>query len=82
MDFTDKGEIIKGFIDAGCTKEQIEEAKKNISNQDKLKEILVNQRQKVLDKIHEDEDKMKCIDYLIYNFQKKNNEFNKETKEI
>lgn len=70
MDFTNEKEIINGFIDAGCSKEQIEEVKKNISNQDKLTEILVNQRKKVLDKIHQDEDKMKCIDYLIYNFKK------------
>lgn len=70
VDFTNEEEIIKAFMDAGCSKEQIEEAKKNISNQVKLTEILVNQRKKVLDKIHEDEDKMKCIDYLIYNLKK------------
>lgn len=70
MDFTDKQEIINGFIDAGCNEEQIAIVKNNISNKTKLTEILVHQRQKVLDNIHKDTNQMQCIDYLIYNFQK------------
>lgn len=77
MDFTDAKEIINAFIDAGCNKEQIESARKNIKNQSKLTEILIGQRKRILNQIHENENKMKCIDYLIYNLKNKKSESEK-----
>lgn len=72
MNFTCREEIINGFIDAGCSKEQIKIVQENIDDYHKLIDILVNQRKIMLDKIHEDENKMRCIDYLLYNLKHKN----------
>lgn len=70
MDFTSSEEIITAFIDAGCNKEQIEIVKKNIKNKNILAQILLNQRKKVLAKLYKNEEKLKCIDYLIFNLKK------------
>lgn len=75
--------VIQNLKDAGCDEEMIkkivgciEEGKEN----EKLK-LLSRQRCTLLDKTHEEQKKLDCLDYLIYmmkNTKEKNDKKNNE----
>ena len=67
MDITEEM-LITNLKDAGCTKETIAAFLYYRKKNEQLKqiEILKKHRHGLLDKIHEDQKAIDCLDYLLY----------------
>ena len=67
-----KEAIIQNLKDAGCSHQQIQELlelyKQN--KKEKIHKILDKHRKNVLNKVHESEKQIDCIDYFIYQIER------------
>lgn len=66
-------EIEQNLKDAGCTPAMIEEFFAYMEHGEKESQMLLleAQRKKLLDDVHDGERKIYCLDYLMYQMQKK-----------
>ena len=62
-------ELIMNLKDAGCDEELITKCIKKYNNDD-LKMLIQCHRCCLLDKLHEEQKKIDCLDYLIYTLKK------------
>lgn len=68
--------LVQNLEDAGCTEELIRqflEARKE-GKRDKQKRLLAGQRCRLLDVVHENQKRLDCLDYLIYEIKKEEKE--------
>lgn len=76
MDYWDnENNIRQNLIDAGCNEEQVDELIKKIKNGEIktcLKQ-LSNHRGCLLDNLHKEQKCIDCLDYLIYQIEKRDN---------
>ncbi|MCI8567045.1 MAG: hypothetical protein HFI39_12180 [Lachnospiraceae bacterium] len=65
--------IIQNLEDAGCETEMIQDFLRWLDkgHQAKQLEILEHQREYLLDRVHAEERRISCLDYLIYQIQGK-----------
>lgn len=73
MEMTDSIENFKkNLIDAGCETHMIYECLDCYEKKDKEKQLrlLMLYRKHLLEKIHQNQKQMECLDYLIYNMRK------------
>ncbi len=74
MNANDENAIVQNLIDAGCGQEFIAEfmedfRKENISKDLKL---LQSHRRLLLEKLHKEQKRIDCLDYLVYRMTKEN----------
>lgn len=72
---SDKLEKLRqNLIDAGCCECLIDECIKcyNEKNKTRLKCMLTKQKLQLLDNLHECQDQIDCLDYLIYELSREN----------
>lgn len=65
--------VIQNLEDAGCDSETIEEFI-SLDAEGKAKEqlnLLARQRQQLLDRVHKEERRIDCLDYLTYQLNRK-----------
>lgn len=67
-----KEEIIQNLKDAGCDHQMIENFMLLFNKNQKEKQLalLAVQRQDLLNRVHKEEKKICCLDYLIYQIRK------------
>lgn len=72
ISFKPKESIIQHLKDAGCTRQMIEDFMLYFDKNQKEKQLalLTVQRQELLNKVHVEEKKISCLDYLIYQIEK------------
>ena len=66
------GIVYQNLKDAGCEKQCVEEflaLEQEGKRREQLK-LLELHRQKLLDRVHEEERQIDCLDYLVYQMQK------------
>lgn len=67
-----KETIVQNLKDAGCTRQMIEDFMICFDKNQKEKQLalLAAQRRELLNKVHVEEKKISCLDYLIYQIEK------------
>lgn len=67
-----KEAIIRNLKDAGCNSQMIEDFLLYVDKNQKEKQLalLADQRQNLLNRVHKEEKKICCLDYLIYQVEK------------
>jgi len=68
MVYNSKEAVIQNLKDAGCNQDTIDrfmESLKNGASKEQL-QILSQHRQKLLDKVHIEQKRIDCLDYLVY----------------
>lgn len=67
-----KETIVQNLKDAGCTPQMIEDFMLYFDKNQKEKQLalLAAQRQELVNKVHIEEKKINCLDYLIYQIEK------------
>ena len=67
------GILYQNLLDAGCSKKNIEACIGYAKNNewDHLLPILTRHKSLLLDTIHSDQEKIECLDFLIYTINKK-----------
>lgn len=67
-----KEALVQNLKDAGCNPKMIEEFLSYFDENQKEKQLalLSAQRQDLLNKVHKEEKKICCLDYLIYQIEK------------
>ncbi len=60
----------QNLLDAGCSKDFIEEFESCISDESKCEKLLAKHRRKLLDEVHEKEHNISCLDYLVFMMKK------------
>ena len=60
----------ENLIAAGCDDSFISEFEACISDKKKCDRLLAKHRRELLDRVHEEERRISCLDYLIYNMEK------------
>lgn len=65
-------EIIQNLKDAGCDRETVEHFMELEENGDTLEQLklLSIHRERLLDRVHREEKRIDCLDYLVYQIQK------------
>ncbi|HJD46559.1 MAG TPA: hypothetical protein H9909_06910 [Candidatus Mediterraneibacter norfolkensis] len=73
MYFLSKSEVEQNLKDAGCNAEIIREffSYENERGIDKQKALLEEHRKKLLNRVHKEEKKISCLDYLIFQLERK-----------
>lgn len=63
--------VIQNLEDAGCEPEMIQDFLSSFDKgqQKKQMELLAHQREYLLGRVHKDEKRISCLDYLIYQIQ-------------
>lgn len=70
--YKSKEDLIQNLIDAGCNNDTVSDFI-NLSDEGKMKEelnLLAKHRKQMLDKLHDIQKKISCLDYLIYQLKK------------
>ena len=62
--------IRQNLIDAGCDKDFIAEFESCFDDPKKCEKLLAAHRRNLLDKVHQEEYKISCLDYLVYTMKK------------
>lgn len=67
-----KETIVQNLKDAGCSRQMIEDFMLYFDKNQKEKQLalLTVQRQDLLNRVHIEEKKISCLDYLIYQIEK------------
>ena len=67
-----KQAVIQNLRDAGCDRKTVEQflCLEEAGELQKQLELLSNQRKKLLEKVHREERKITCLDYLVYQLEK------------
>jgi hypothetical protein len=63
-------DILQNLKDAGCNKDMIT-TYMIYSDEDKKLKLLAQQRELLLNKLHEVQENLSCLDYLVYKINKK-----------
>ena len=65
--------VLQNLKDAGCTDEMVEEFMALQGSEDEEQQIrlLSGHRKHLLEKLHREEKRIDCLDYLLYQMQKK-----------
>lgn len=73
MYFLSKNEIEQNLKDAGCNAEVIREffSYGDESDADGQRALLEEHRKKLLNRVHKEEKKISCLDYLIFQLERK-----------
>lgn len=66
--------VLQNLKDAGCTDEMVEKfmALQDREDEEQQMRLLFCHREYLLEKLHRDEKQIDCLDYLLYQMQKKN----------
>ena len=66
--------VLQNLKDAGCTDEMVEKfmALQDSDDEEQQMQLLSRHRRHLLEKLHRDEKQIDCLDYLLYQIQKKN----------
>ena len=69
-----QGILRQNLLDAGCGSDTVQRCMALAQTKDtpELMRILAQHRQTLLDAVHENERRIDCLDYLIYQFEKQN----------
>lgn len=72
MSLKSKETIVQNLKDAGCASQMIEDFMLYFDKNQKEKQLalLAVQRQNLLNRVHIEEKKISCLDYLIYQIKK------------
>lgn len=72
QDQKQKESLIQNLQDAGCTESIIEQFIKNYDADNAVKQfsILGQHRNRLLSKVHEEQNKLDCLDYLLFQLKK------------
>ncbi len=64
--------VVQNLKDAGCTSEMVERFMELQDRNDKEQQfrLLSNHRKHLLEKLHRDEKRIDCLDYLLYQMEK------------
>lgn len=64
-------EVIQNLKDAGCSQAQIQKFVKCLEDESKKEQLafLDGHRNDLLDRVHSDEKRIECLDYLIYQIE-------------
>ena len=64
-------EIVRNLTDAGCTEQEIEKFMNELLKGDKKTQtqLLEQHRECLLHKVHDEEHRIDCLDYLLYQIQ-------------
>ena len=62
--------VLQNLKDAGCPDEMIEEFQKSEDEEKRIR-LLSGHRKNLLEKLHQDEKRIDCLDYLLYQMQKR-----------
>ena len=71
--------VIQNLKDAGCdarTVERFVELEEEGKTREQL-DLLANHRRQLLERVHKEEKRIDCLDYLVYQMQKRNRHFKK-----
>ncbi len=74
MVYDSKEAVIRNLKDAGCSQDTINrfmESLKNGTPEEQL-QILSQHRSKLLDKVHIEQKRIDCLDYLVYQIERHN----------
>lgn len=73
--------IIQNLRDAGCSKSQIDEfmSYAGMNERGSILKLLRQQRDVLLDGLHEKQRMIECLDYLVYQIKKDNMKFEEES---
>ena len=65
--------VLQNLKDAGCTDEMIEKfmALQDSDDEEQQIQLLSGHRKDLLEKLHREEKRIDCLDYLIYQMKKK-----------
>lgn len=65
--------VLQNLKDAGCTDEMVEKfmALQDSEDEEQQIRLLSGHRKHLLEKLHKDEKRIDCLDYLIYQMQNK-----------
>lgn len=65
--------VLQNLTDAGCTDEMVEKfmALQDSEDEEQQIRLLSGHRKHLLEKLHKDEKRIDCLDYLIYQMQNK-----------
>ena len=65
--------VVQNLKDAGCTDEMVEKfmALQDSEGEEQQLKLLSGHRKHLLEKLHRDERRIDCLDYLIYQMEKK-----------
>ena len=65
--------VLQNLKDAGCTDEMIEKfmALQDSDDEEQQIQLLSGHRKHLLEKLHREEKRIDCLDYLIYQMKKK-----------
>lgn len=69
--------VIQNLKDAGCdakTVERFVELEEEGKTREQL-DLLANHRRQLLERVHKEEKRIDCLDYLVYQMQKKKSAF-------
>ena len=71
--YNSEQEIIQNLKDAGCDNKQIHKLIElyKQGSKDKIYKILEKHRKNILNKVHKNEKQINCIDYFIYQMERK-----------
>lgn len=66
-----QGRLRQNLIDAGCSPELVQECLALAQGQQtaELRRLLARQRRALLDKVHQNEKRIDCLDYLVYQME-------------
>lgn len=62
--------IRQNLIDAGCDEDFICRFEDCICDRSKCEKLLAQHRRELLDEVHEKEDNISCLDYLVFMMKK------------
>ncbi|EXM40696.1 MAG: hypothetical protein K6F71_01680 [Ruminococcus sp.] len=62
--------IRQNLIDAGCDEDFIRRFEDCICDRSKCEKLLAQHRRELLDEVHEKEDNISCLDYLVFMMKK------------
>lgn len=62
--------VLQNLKDAGCPGEMIEEFQASEDEKKRIR-LLSRHRKNLLEKLHQDEKQIDCLDYLLYRIQKR-----------
>lgn len=65
-----KDSVKQNLIDAGCDEKFISSFEKSICDSKKCEKLLAAHRRKLLDEVHEKEDNISRLDYLVFMMKK------------
>ena len=65
--------VVQNLKDAGCTDEMVEKfmVLQDSEEEEQQLRLLSGHRKQLLEKLHRDERRIDCLDYLIYQMEKK-----------